>query len=177
MVENQFERSVFAKSRTLEFFDDKELSMQLGPRHRWAVNMIKELIDNALDACEYAKVNPEIILTVDENYFSIHDNGCGMPENTIKKSLDYLVRVSDKNGYIAPTRGQLGNANKCIFAAAYVYTQEPTLIEIESLGMKHIININVDKIQGFPAIVHKVENEEIVKIGTFIKIHWRKIAT
>jgi len=150
MVENQFERSVFAKSRTLEFFDDKELSMQLGPRHRWAVNMIKELIDNALDACEYAKVNPEIILTVDENYFSIHDNGCGMPENTIKKSLDYLVRVSDKNGYIAPTRGQLGNANKCIFAAAYVATDQKSVIEIEVRGKKHLIKVDKDIIQQRP---------------------------
>jgi DNA topoisomerase VI subunit B len=47
------EREVFSLSRLLEFFTEKELAMQISfGRAGWAIALLKELIDNALDACE-----------------------------------------------------------------------------------------------------------------------------
>lgn len=44
-------RTIFETHRTLEFFTEKELSMQIGAaRESWPVTIIKELVDNALDA-------------------------------------------------------------------------------------------------------------------------------
>jgi hypothetical protein len=54
-------RTAFTMSRALEFFTEKELAMQLGfPPHQWHVAILKELLDNAFDACESAGVAPDI---------------------------------------------------------------------------------------------------------------------
>ena len=51
------ERTTFETNRELEFFSEKELSMQIGHgRDLWPVALTKELIDNALDACETAGI-------------------------------------------------------------------------------------------------------------------------
>ena len=54
------QRTAFSTSRMMEFFTEKELRMQLGmDRWHWPVALTKELIDNALDACEVAGVAPD----------------------------------------------------------------------------------------------------------------------
>ena len=104
-------RATFETSRLLEFFTEKELTMQIGhPRRLWPLALVKELIDNALDACETADIAPEITVTIEPGAITVQDNGPGLPVATLERSLDYLVRVSDKTHYASPTRGQLGNA-------------------------------------------------------------------
>src|SRR5262245_47637364 len=129
-------RTAFETSRLLEFFTEKELSMQIGAaRHQWPAALLKELIDNALDACESAGVPPEITVTVTPEFFSVQDNGLGLPVKTLERSLDYLVRVSDKSYYVSPTRGQLGNALKCVWAAPYVAHGERGHIDVITGGV------------------------------------------
>ncbi len=94
------------------------------------VSVVRELVDNALDACETAGIAPEIVVTVEQDAVSVRDNGPGLPERTLARSLDYLVRVSDKAHYVSPTRGQLGNALKCLWAAPYVADGETGDIEV-----------------------------------------------
>jgi DNA topoisomerase VI subunit B len=49
------QRTTFETSRLMEFFTETELQLQIGqPRHRWPIALLKELINNALDACETA---------------------------------------------------------------------------------------------------------------------------
>jgi DNA topoisomerase VI subunit B len=101
-------RQTFVKSRSLDFFTTTGLSAQIGyGRSDWPAVLLKELIDNALDACEAADVVPTIKIVVKEDSLAVADNGPGLPEPTIAASLDYTVRVSDKINYISPTRGQL----------------------------------------------------------------------
>jgi DNA topoisomerase VI subunit B len=46
-------RQIFATSRLLDFFSEKELVAQIGhPKTDWPLVAIKELVDNVLDACE-----------------------------------------------------------------------------------------------------------------------------
>ena len=53
------QRELFETKRQLEYFEPKELSMQLGAEPAgWGVVLIKELVDNALDACETARHRP-----------------------------------------------------------------------------------------------------------------------
>ena len=116
-----FNRETFTTDRTLEFFSEKELQMQIGHSPNWwPVAMVKELIDNSLDACETAGVLPEIEVIVEADAVSIKDNGPGLPVKIIEQSLDYMIRVSDKSHYVSPTRGQLGNALKCLWAVPFV---------------------------------------------------------
>ena len=74
--------------------------------------------------------------------------------NTIEGSLDYLARVSDKLGYVAPTRGRLGNALKVVWAAPFVATGEGH-ITVRSQGERHEIRVAVDEIEQAPAIDHQ----------------------
>ena len=54
-------RHVFKTSRLAEFCSEKELINQTGhDSDDWPPVVLKELIDNALDACEEAEVAPEI---------------------------------------------------------------------------------------------------------------------
>ena len=96
-------RIVFTTSREMEFFTETELTNQMGfgPR-RWALALLKELIDNGLDACETAGIAPEIVVEEDPVActLSVQDNGPGLPVTTLHGSLDYLVRVSDKMALI-----------------------------------------------------------------------------
>ncbi len=54
-------------------------------------------IDNALDAAELAGVPPVIEITTTDDRITVTDNGPGISETTIKRSLDYMVQVSTRS--------------------------------------------------------------------------------
>ena len=58
-------RTTLRTSRRLDFCSRKELIAQTGHGpESWPLVVLKELLDNALDACEDAGVAPEIAVTV-----------------------------------------------------------------------------------------------------------------
>ena len=170
-------RTAFTTDRTLEFFTESELTAQIGyARQLWPLVITKELIDNALDACETGDIAPDISISLDENSLTISDNGPGIPAEIIEKSLDYHIRVSDKKHYISPTRGQLGNALKCVWAAPFVANGTHTgLVEVSARGLRHRIEVNLDRIKQVPVIEHATDAS--VKNGTSVKVHWSGIAS
>src|SRR5205814_7888917 len=114
-------RETFSTSRLLEYFSQKELTLQTGHEpDRWPEVIVKELIDNALDACEENARLPEIVVTITKNSITVQDNGPGLPASVITGVLDYSERTSSKDAYISPTRGAQGNALKTICAVPYV---------------------------------------------------------
>ncbi len=146
-------RTAFETSRLMEFFTAEELSQQMGQTEEWwRVVALKELIDNALDACENAGVAPRIGIESDASHTTVTDNAGGIPDAVIKSSLDYMVRVSDKAYYVSPTRGQLGNALKCIYAAPYVMSGEVGKVRIETRGVSYDIAITLDRIAQVPTL-------------------------
>jgi DNA topoisomerase-6 subunit B len=66
--------------------------------------ILKELVDNGIDACEEAGIAPEITVTVDTTSISVADNGPGLPVETIKRVLDYTVRSPAPAGCGRPGR-------------------------------------------------------------------------
>lgn len=172
------ERTAFSTSRLMEFFTEKELSMQIGyTKDRWPIALVKELIDNALDACENAGITPQIEITVEADSVSVRDNGPGLPVAILKKSLDYMVRVSDKNHYISPTRGQLGNALKCVWAAPFVIDGERGRVEVITGGQIHRVDVTLDRLAQAPKLGHTIHPDGLVKSGTLVKIYWPQIAS
>lgn len=92
-------------------------------REIWAQALLKELLDNSLDACEVTGISPIINVKCDigvPDFMSVTDNGPGIPANVIASSLNYATRTSSNAMYVSPSRGQLGNALKCLYAAAFV---------------------------------------------------------
>ena len=171
------QRTTFETSRLLEFFTEKELQLQIGqPAYRWPIAILKELLDNALDACETARVQPEIAVEVTPDTLTVIDNGPGMPAETINRSLDYAVRVSDKAYYASPTRGQLGNALKCVWAAPFVASGEVGRVEVVTGNVCYQITVRLDRIAQAPAIELTAHPAPDVKTGTSITMHWPGIA-
>ncbi len=171
------ERTTFHTSRLLEFFSEKELQMQIGhDKAQWPLALLKELIDHALDACETAGIAPEITVTIEQDAISVQDNGPGLRVETLERSLDYLIRVSDKSQYVSPSRGQLGNALKCVWAAPYVVSGESGHIEVTTGGLTHVIDVTLNRIEQRPDIQHSTRSDGLVKNGTLINIAWPGVA-
>jgi DNA topoisomerase VI subunit B len=77
-IVQQLQRETFRTSRLLDFFSEKELVAQTGHQVAdWPLVILKELIDNALDACEEVGIAPVISVTVDEHGIEVTDNGPG----------------------------------------------------------------------------------------------------
>lgn len=166
------ERTTFETSRELEFFTKKELMMQIGhDEDKWPTTLLKELIDNALDACEMAGTPPDIEVQVDADSFSVQDNGPGLPEATMLRSMDYLVRVSDKAYYVSPTRGQMGNALKGLWAASFVANGKG-VVEVASCGKHHVVTVSLDRIAQKPRMNFDVGPNGVVRTGTLVRVHW-----
>jgi DNA topoisomerase VI subunit B len=92
-----YTRTTFQTSRLLEFLSEKKSQMQIGVTPgAWGLALIKELIDNALDAWETAHIAPEIRITLTPDGLTVADHGPGLPPALIERSLDYAIRVSDK---------------------------------------------------------------------------------
>jgi DNA topoisomerase VI subunit B len=172
----ELSRAIFTTSRVLEFFTEKELQMQIGhPLPVWPLALAKELIDNALDACETAGLPPEITVTVEPDAVTVQDNGPGLPEFTLRRSLDYLIRVSDKSYYVSPTRGQLGNALKCVWAAPFVADGSHGRVDVETGGTRYQIDVTLDRIAQVPRIAVTTSPSDR-SIGTAITMHWPDVA-
>ena len=178
MAKATLERTTFSTKRVMEFFSVKELNMQLGySRPMWPIALLKELLDNALDAAELAGVAPQIRVTLAPDAFSVEDNGPGLPEETLERSQDYLVRVSDKSHYISPTRGQLGNALKCLWAAPFVANGTRGQVDVITGGVRHEIAVTLDRIAQEPDVRHTRHPDRTAITGTRITVHWPGIAS
>src|SRR5918996_5995391 len=170
------ERTTFRTSRLLEFCSRKELVAQTGHEpDAWPLVVLKELVDNALDACEEAGVAPEIGVRVEPGAITVVDNGPGMPPATITDILDFSSRVSSREAYVAPDRGAQGNALKTILAMPFVLDGAAGHVEIRAHGLRHRIAFTVDALRQAPVIDHRHEQCD-VRNGTSITIAWPESA-
>jgi DNA topoisomerase VI subunit B len=170
-------RTLFTMSRTMEFFSEAELAKELStPRHQWGKAILKELVDNALDACETAGIAPHITVTEDDRArtLTVQDNGPGLPLAVLEKSLDYTVRVSDKAYYVSPSRGQQGHALKCLWPLPFVVggQRAPGQVDVSMHGMRYEVRVSVDAIAHFPQLTVTPIPAPEVKSGMAVTIHW-----
>jgi DNA topoisomerase VI subunit B len=173
-------RVAFRVSRLMEFCTRRELQNQTGHGvQQWPLVVLKELVDNALDACEAAEVAPVISIAVEPGSIVIEDNAGGIQTSTIKSILDYTIRVSSREAYVSPTRGAQGNALKTILAMGYVLDRERQdgnaeavgVTIIETRNIEHRIEFRVDHVNNEPRIAHTTSPSP-VKIGSRITISW-----
>ena len=168
----QLARTIFEISRAAEYFSARELQAQTGqPLDNFATVILKELVDNALDACETAGVAPKIgigyMISSNKIRITVEDNGNGLQPDIIKRILNFNTRTSDKAAYRAPTRGAQGNALKTIIGIPYALGSSEAVI-IESCGVRHKISAGVNP-AGDVDINHN-ETTAIVKNGTIITV-------
>jgi DNA topoisomerase VI subunit B len=165
-------RHIFKTSRLAEFCSRKELVNQTGHAiEDWPLVVLKELLDNGIDACEEAAIAPAIEIAVSRNGIVINDNGPGISAETVSDILDYTSRVSSREAYVSPTRGAQGNALKTILAIPFALNGERGETIVESRGIAHRILFAIDRIRQEPKISRVCEGS-LVKTGTRISVQW-----
>ena len=176
----KLERMTFETTRAGEYFDARQLSTLTGvPQHEFASVVLKELIDNALDACETGVVAPHVVVEVEAQQahytdgtsrddglieITITDNGTGMPPDTVRKVLNFDTRTSDKAAYRSPTRGAQGNALKTVIGIPYALGYQAPIF-ITGQGVRHAIEPWID-----PAGAVRVSHEEMPSEQTGTRI-------
>jgi len=169
---HELRRETFTTSRLMDFMSEKELTAQIGhSKSDWPLVLLKELIDNALDACEESSVAPDITVTVDERGLTVADNGPGIPPEVVAGVIDYSVRISSREAYVSPCRGAQGNALKTVVAMPFVIDGERGHVTISARGIRHEITLRVDRIRQQPIIEHIPHEDHFVKIGTSLTVH------
>ncbi len=140
-------RTTFCTSREMDFFSEKELVTQTGhERGEWPLVILKELIDNSLDACEDADIPPVIRVVADAGGISVIDNGPGLPEATLSGALDFTIRTSNREAYVSPCRGAQGNALKTLIPMARVLDPEDGRFIVQAHDKRHVITCGVNPV-------------------------------
>jgi DNA topoisomerase-6 subunit B len=159
LAQQQREISVsefFLKNRHLLGFDNPRKAL---------LTAVKEAVDNSLDACEEARILPEIsvdIAQTAENRFrvSITDNGPGIVRAQIPKIFAKLLYGS-KFHRLRMSRGQQGIG----ISAAGMYGQLTTgtstriLSRTASSKKAHLIEVQIDTRNNKPAILKDEETD------------------
>jgi len=140
-------RQTFVTSREMDFFSERELVTQTGHDvSEWPLVIGKELIDNALDACEETDIAPHIEVVADASGITVIDNGPGLPDATLQGAIDFTVRASNREAYVAPDRGAQGNALMTLLAMPKVVDPDGGRLIVEAHGKRHVITCNADPI-------------------------------
>ena len=163
-------RQIFTTSRLADFASRAELERQTGHSASfWPEVILKEAIDNSLDACEAAGVAPVIRIEVGPDGITVEDNGGGIGAETIERILNYNFKTSSNAVYVSPTRGQQGNALQTLLAMAHALTGKPGVTVIESRGVQHRITFDIDPISREPRLDHQ-RTEILPAPGTRIEV-------
>jgi len=145
----------FEKNRHLLGYDNKAKAMLI---------IVKEAVDNSLDACEEAGILPEIyvgIRQVGEDRFRIteRDNGPGIIKEQVPKIFGSLLYGS-KFHRLKQTRGQQGLGVSCAVLYGQLTTGTPTtVVSSTGNGKTHRYQIMIDVGKNKPKIMETVVEE------------------
>ncbi len=137
----------------------------------WPVVILKELVDNGLDATDDASVAPEIHIAADAEGITVGDNGPGMTVEAIEAACDFSVRGSTKALVRAPDRGAQGHALKTLLGMSHACDPEFGRITIRSLGEEYTLACRADLVRQCPAVDRETTSAK-AKVGTTIRIAW-----
>jgi DNA topoisomerase VI subunit B len=178
MAKEVLQRKAFTISRLAEFVSESELVKQIGhPVTDWALVILKEGVDNALDEAEEAGVPPVIEIAVEPGSITVSDQGRGVPSETVEKLIDYSARTSSRAAFVSPTRGAQGNALQTIIAMPFALaSRDCETVAIESQGVEHRIAFATDPIRQTPRPVIE-RRASLVKTGTRLTVLWPNSAS
>ncbi len=166
--------ALLTKKKVMDLFTEEGLVKQTGAeKGEWDLYVLKELIDNGLDACESDAIEPKIEVIIKADGITVRDNGPGITRETVDKIVDLNVYAGNKSYYARPSRGKQGNALLTLLSMVYVlskgnYTKCGV---IHSGNKQYAISLQHDDVeQDFKFIVDEFELPESVQ-GTEIKIN------
>lgn len=143
----------FEKNRHLLGYDNKIKALLI---------IVKEAVDNGLDATEEAKILPEIYLKVEElekEKFKIiiKDNGPGIVKKQIPKIFGTLL-FGSKFHRLRQSRGQQGLGVSCAVLYSQLTSGEPTeIVSSTGDGKTHRYKLKIDVKKNEPVIIEESE--------------------
>ncbi|MFH2021007.1 MAG: DNA topoisomerase VI subunit B [archaeon] len=159
-----------------EFFEKNRHLLGFDNRKKALLTTVKEAVDNSLDACEEARILPEIIVEIinmGDNRFRviIEDNGPGIVKQQIGNIFAKLLYGS-KFHRLKQSRGQQGIGISASVMYGQLTTGRPAKI-ISKIGPKypaHEIELKLDTAKNKPDIVSEKEIEWHRDHGTRIEL-------
>jgi 5S rRNA maturation endonuclease (ribonuclease M5) len=109
---------ILKESRGIEYFNNLQNLIGLS-LDRWQEVIVKELMDNSLDAVDQLD-QKQITVTCTDDLFSVCDNGGGIPAAALGDIYNFNIYVSSKRHTRTVSRGAQGNAVKSIIAICYL---------------------------------------------------------
>lgn len=142
-----------------EFFEKNRHLLGFDNPKRALITTIKESVDNSLDACEEAKIIPEISVEIknlknDKFLVIIEDNGPGIIKSQIPKIFGKLLYGS-KFHSMKMSRGQQGIGISAAVMYSQLTTARPTIIrsKIGRKGKGFYYELHIDTHKNKPEIV------------------------
>ena len=139
----------FEKNRHLLGYDNKAKAMLM---------IVKEGVDNSLDACEEAAILPDIYVGIREQgpekyQITIKDNGPGIVKEQIPKIFGKLLYGS-KFHRLRQNRGQQGLGISCAVLYSQLTTGVPSVI-VSSIGdgKTHMYQLKIDVASNNPVVM------------------------
>ncbi len=158
-----------------EFFEKNRHLLGFDNPRKALLTVVKEAVDNALDACEEARILPEIIVEIYETaqgkyLVVIEDNGPGIIKQQIPKIFAKLLYGS-KFHKLSQSRGQQGIGISAAVLYAQLTTGKPVRITSRVKGMPaHYMELMIDTKQNKPKILVEEEIEWNKEHGTRIEL-------
>ena len=135
-----------------EFFEKNKHFLGFDSLQRSLITAVKEAVDNSLDACEEARILPEIRVQINKTNSSkdiveliTEDNGPGIPQKSIEKVFGQLLFGSRFHA-IRQSRGQQGIGITGVVMYSQLTTGKPThvLSKIASENTAATVKIGLD---------------------------------
>jgi len=162
-----------------EFFEKNKHFLGFDTLNRALITAVKEAVDNALDACEEARILPDIVVKItkldnkkDILQLEVEDNGPGIPRASIEKVFGQLLFGSRFHA-IRQSRGQQGIGITGVVMYSQLTTGDPT--HVESKIAKEATAVSVDI--GLDTRKNKAIKSNQDRIDWGEKIHGLKVKT
>jgi len=135
-----------------EFFEKNKHFLGFDTLTRSIITAVKEAVDNSLDACEEARILPDIHVQInkinsgkDLLELEVEDNGPGIPQKSIEKVFGQLLFGSRFHA-IRQSRGQQGIGITGVVMYSQLTTGKPTHVvsKIASEATAVSVDINLD---------------------------------
>ena len=142
----------FEKNRQILGFDSPVKSLLMG---------VKEAVDNSLDACEEARILPDILVEISkmdqkEYKVTIEDNGPGIPSAAMPNVFGRLLHGSRFHA-VRQSRGQQGIGISATVMCAQITTGKPATArsKVKSAEAAKEIDIIIDTKKNTPVILRE----------------------
>tara|TARA_Y100000310_G_scaffold345299_1_gene463510 strand:- start:5815 stop:7533 length:1719 start_codon:yes stop_codon:yes gene_type:complete len=167
----------FKEHSVAEFFKKNMQMLGLTGKIKALTTIVHEYVTNSLDACEEAKILPDIEVQIKElgsEYYevTVKDNGPGLTKETVGKALGQLL-AGTKFHRMMQMRGQQGiGAAGCTMLSQITTGKASQVITGTGKGNPISLEITIDPKKNQPKIANLAEIKKNFK-GTMIKAKFK----